>query len=173
MAVPIASGLPAPLDVLLVRKLGHPRRPELAMGAVARVGGTEAVVRNAEVAPPGRADAAFSRVLDRERLVIFARERVYRSGRPPARMAGRTLILVDDGLATGATMRAAVSAARTVEPALITVAVPIASPEACALLGDVADDLVCPWRPAWFVAVGQGYRDFRQIGDDEVVEALA
>jgi putative phosphoribosyl transferase len=167
----VARILAAPLDVFLVRKLGVPGHEELAMGAIASGGGrvlNQAVIDRLavtaeEVEAVARSEAA---VLDR-------RERAYRDDRPPAPVAGATVIVVDDGLATGASMRAAVQALRQQEPAAIIVAVPVGSPETCRDIRAEAEEVVCVRRPEHFLAVGQAYDDFSATGDDEVRAVLA
>lgn len=167
----VARALEAPLDVLVVRKLGVPGHEELAMGAVA-AGGVR--VLNEEVLSlAGVRDEDLAEATEREREELERRERAYREGRPPVPVAGRDVVVVDDGLATGATMRAAVEALRELGPASITVAVPVGSEEALASLRGVADDVVCAIAPRWFRAVGEWYEDFGQTGDDEVRELLA
>ena len=167
----IARGLGAPLDVFVVRKLGVPGQEELAMGAIA-TGGVRVVNRDVVDAlhiPPDvldRAAAAELRELER-------REQSYRGERPEPRVAGRTVILVDDGLATGSTMRAAVAALRQQGPARIVVAVPVAAPSSCAELGREVDEVVCFATPEPFMAVGRFYDDFSQTTDEEVRERLA
>jgi putative phosphoribosyl transferase len=156
--------------VLLVRKLGLPWQPELAMGAIASGG---AVVVNDEVVrylPPG--SDALESVQRHEQRELERRERIFRGDRPPLDMRGRTGILVDDGLATGATMEAAVRALRKLGAKRVVVAVPVASVEARDRVGALADEIVCLSAPAWFSAVGQWYRDFRQTEDAEVSELL-
>jgi putative phosphoribosyl transferase len=174
VAAGAAAVLGVPVDVLLVRKLGVPGQPELAMGAIAAWGEvlhtvrTEDVIARARVGP-----AAFEGVRQAELAELRRREVAYRGSRPPERVRGRPVILADDGLATGATMRAAVTAMRGCGAARITVAVPVGSPRACASLADDADELVCLWAPDGFRAVQQGYADFRPTSDDEVRAALA
>jgi putative phosphoribosyl transferase len=173
VAARIATALNAPLDVLLVRKLGVPWHPELAMGAIAGAGETVEIVRNEDVL--GRADPsdeAFERVLRQESDELRRRERTYRRGRAGVAINGRVVILVDDGLATGATMRAAATAVRRQDPARLVIAVPIGSPRTCRTLAGLVDELVCPWAPERFVAVGQGYRDFGQVDDATVTRLL-
>ena len=167
----VALALGLPLDVLVVRKLGLPSQPELAMGAIASGG---AVVRNEEVLRylGGRADA-FEQVKRREQAELERRELEYRGERAPLEMAGRDAILVDDGLATGATMEAAVRALRAADARRVIVAVPVASGEASDRIAAVADEIVCLETPIFFSAVGQWYRDFGQTSDDEVRELLA
>jgi predicted phosphoribosyltransferase len=167
----VAQALGLPLDVLVVRKLGLPGQPELAMGAIATGG---ALVLNEEVLrfADGR-EVALEQVRRREQLELERRERRYRGGRPPLQLAGRTAILVDDGLATGATMEAAVRALRGLGATRIVVAVPVASAEARDRIAEVADEVVCLETPVFFSAVGQWYRDFGQTSDAEVSELLA
>jgi predicted phosphoribosyltransferase len=170
VAYEIAHALGLPLDVLLVRKLGLPWQPELAMGAIASGG---ALVLNEEVVsylPPG--SDALESVREREQRELERRERVFRGDRPPLDMHGRTGILVDDGLATGATMEASVRALRKLGARRVVVAVPVASVEARDRIAAVADEVVCLSAPEWFSAVGQWYRDFRQTEDAEVSELL-
>jgi predicted phosphoribosyltransferase len=167
----IARALALPLDVLVVRKLGLPGQPELAMGAIA---GGGALVLNEDVlrfADEGQ--ATLEQVRRREQLELERRERQYRGARPPLQMTGCTAILVDDGLATGATMEVAVRALRSLGSARIVVAVPVASREARDRIAAVADEVVCLEVPTFFSAVGQWYRDFGQTSDAEVGELLA
>jgi len=167
----VAQALGLPLDVLVVRKLGLPGQPELAMGAIATGG---ALVLNDEVLRfAGGNEAALEQVRHREQLELERRERQYRGGRLPLQLAGRTGILVDDGLATGATMEVAVRALRGLGATRIVVAVPVASAEARDRIAAVADEIVCLETPAFFSAVGQWYRDFGQTSDAEVIELLA
>lgn len=171
VAAPVARALDAPLDVLVVRKLGVPGQPELAMGAIAAGG---VLVRNEEVlrALPGAA-AALEEVRARETAELERREQRYRGGRPPVAVAGRHVIVVDDGLATGASMIAAVRALRQAGAASIVVAVPVGPPESCARLAELADRVVCLEQPRWFRAVGEWYDDFGQTDDAEVAMLLA
>lgn len=174
VAARVADALRAPLDVLVVRKLGLPRQPELAMGAIAGVDGDIEVVRNARViARAGVDDATFAAALEAETRVLRSRERRYRGDRPACPVADRTVLVVDDGLATGATMRAAVTALRQRGPARIVAAVPIAAATVRDALRGETDEVVCPWTPAGFSAVGEGYRDFRAITDEEVQDLLS
>ncbi len=174
VAAEVATALAAPLDVLVVRKLGLPWQPELAMGAIAAVGDAVETVRTEAVLAAVHVDEeTFAAVRDEELVELRRRERAYRGDRPPIALAGRTVVLVDDGLATGSTMRAAVVAVRRSEPAGVVVAVPVGSPSACAALAPEVDDLVCLEAPRGFRAVGQAYADFTAIGDDEVRAALA
>jgi predicted phosphoribosyltransferase len=174
VAARVAARLAAPLDVLVVRKLGLPWHPELAMGAIAAVGDTIETVRVGSVLAAARVEPdTFEAVRQRELVELRRREAAYRDGRPPVAVAGRTVIVVDDGLATGATMRAAVFAVRRQAPRDLTVAVPVGSPSACSVLADVVDELVCLSAPQSFRAVGQAYVDFTETSDAEVRAALA
>jgi len=167
----VARGLGVPLDVFLVRKLGTPGREELAMGAIAsggvRVLNTE-IVRALGITPDEIAGAAA-----REAGELRRREEAYRDGRPAPDLRGKTVILVDDGLATGSTMRAAVAAVRKLGPARGVVAVPVGAAETCQEFRGVADDVVCVDTPEPFFAVGNWYEDFAQTTDDEVRDLLA
>lgn len=171
VAFEIAAALDLPLDVLVVRKLGLPWQPELAMGAIA---GGGALVRNEDVLRHLRGrDDAFETVRAREQAELVRREHDFRGGRPALDLRQRTGILVDDGLATGATMAAAVRALRTLGAGRIVVAVPVASPEARDRIALLADEVVCLATPREFGAVGQCYRDFAQTADHEVRDLLA
>jgi predicted phosphoribosyltransferase len=167
----VARALGAPLDVFLVRKLGVPGYEELAMGAVA-TGGVR-VLNDEIVRGLGISEHEIDAVVARELRELSRRDRLYRGDRPPSDVAGRTVILVDDGLATGATMRAAVQALRQQQPGRIVAAVPTASPDTCQVLKAEADDVVCAMTPEPFLAVGHWYEDFTQTTDDEVRELLA
>jgi predicted phosphoribosyltransferase len=170
VAYEVARELGAPLDVFLVRKLGLPYHPELAMGAIASGGVrvlNDTVVSRFRV--PGE---VIDAVAAEEGQELARREREYRDDRPLPDIRGRTVILIDDGLATGATMRAAVAALRRLGPARVVVAVPVGSPETCAEFQAVADEAVCARTPEPFQAVGQWYRDFSQTTDEEVQELL-
>ncbi len=171
VAYEIATRLELPLDVLVVRKLGLPWQPELAMGAIASGG---ALVRNEEVMRylDGRMDA-FEAVRAEEQRELERREQEYRGDRAPLDLRDRTGIVVDDGLATGATMEAAVRALRAAGARRVVVAVPVASPEARARIAALADEVVCLATPALFSAVGQWYQDFGQTQDEEVRDLLA
>jgi len=166
----VARALGAPLDVFLVRKLGVPGHEELAMGAVA-TGGVR-VLNDEIVHGLGISQHEMDASMARELRELARRERLYRSDCPPPDVAGRTLILVDDGLATGATMRAAVQTLRQQQPARIVVAVPTASLDTCQAMKAEADDVVCAMTPEPFFAVGYWYEDFTQTTDDEVRELL-
>lgn len=164
VAFEVARALHAELDVFIVRKLGYPGHEEYAMGAIAS-GGVR--VMNAD---PGIAvsQREIESVVLREQAELVRRERLYRGERPPVEVAGRTVIVVDDGLATGATMRAAVAAIRKQGPGRLIVAVPVGARETCAVLAREADEVVCAETPSPFRAVGLWYRDFPQTTDDEV-----
>lgn len=166
----VAHSLRAPLDVFLVRKLGVPQWEELAMGALASGGGV--VINDSLVRSLGIGDDAIQAAIARETEELNRRERAYRGDRPPLDVAGKTVILVDDGIATGASMLAAVRAVRGMGPARIVVAVPVGSPSACRELAREADDVVCASMPPGFEAVGQVFADFHQVTDEEVRELL-
>jgi len=171
VAYEVACALRASLDVFVVRKLGVPGYEELAMGAVATGGGrvlNDQIVRGLRIP-----EYVIDRVEAEEREELARRERAYRGGRPPRQISGRTVILIDDGLATGATMRAAVVALRQLQPDRIIVAVPTASPETCQELKAEVDEVVCAITPKPFHAVGYWYDDFTQTTDQEVRELLA
>jgi putative phosphoribosyl transferase len=170
VAYEVARALDAPLDVFIVRKLGLPGQEELAMGAIASGGVrvlNEEIVRSLDVPP-----SVINAVANVEQRELEQRERRYRDGRAAADVRGRTVILVDDGLATGATMRAAVEALRQKGPARIVVAVPVAAVETCDEFRADVDECVCAATPRPFHAVGAWYRDFSQTTDDEVRRAL-
>jgi predicted phosphoribosyltransferase len=171
VAYEVAKALGAPLDVFQVRKLGLPGHEELAMGAIA-TGGVR--VRNPEVVEYLRIpDEVIDEVTARERQELERRERLYREGRPALSPRGRVVILVDDGLATGSTMLAAVLALRQQQPASIVVTVPVAAKQTCEELRTVADEVACAVTPDPFYAVGLWYEDFSQTTDEEVRELLA
>jgi putative phosphoribosyl transferase len=170
VAFEVAKALDAPMDVYLVRKLGLPGHEELAMGAIATGG---VVVRNSEVVDALRIpDRVIAEVAAEEQRELNRRERLYRGDQPPPDVRDMTVILVDDGLATGATMRAAVNALREQHPAHIVVAVPTAAPETCDAFRGEVDDVVCAITPEPFYAVGLWYADFSQTTDDEVRNLL-
>lgn len=174
VAAGVAAALAAPLDVVVVRKLGLPWQPELAMGALAAVGDDVETVRvDAVLARVAVDEQTFDEVRQEELTELRRREREYRGERPALQLRGRTAVLVDDGLATGATMRAAVAAVRRQHPAAVVVAVPVGSARTCADLADEVDDVVCLSTPAEFRAVGQAYADFAPTADAEVRAALA
>ena len=166
----VARALGLPLDVIVVRKLGVPWQPELAMGAIAS-GGVR-VLDQQLIHMHGISQEDVEVVAQREEQEAARREQLYRAGRPVLDLRNRTVILVDDGLATGSTMRAAVMCVKSLQPSAVIVAVPVASRRACAHLRDVADDCVCLAIPDAFGAVGEWYWDFRQTSDAEVRELL-
>lgn len=170
VAFEVAKALGAPLDVFLVRKLGVPGHRELAMGAIAS---GDVQVRNPEVINMiNISEQQIEQVADRERQELERRERAYRGARPQPEMQGQTVILVDDGLATGASMRAAVAALRERNPKNVVVAVPTAAPETCAEFEDEVDEVVCATTPQPFFGVGAWYADFAQTTDEEVRQLL-
>jgi putative phosphoribosyl transferase len=167
----VAQSLQIPLDVFVVRKLGVPGQEQLAVGAIAS-GGVR-VVNPEVIRALGITPQQIDEVASRETRELQRREKEYRGLRRRAEVEGRTVILVDDGLATGATMRAAIAALRQERPQQIIVAVPVAPPSTCAEVAREADRVVCLHTPGKFVCVGQWYRDFSETGDDEVREWLA
>jgi predicted phosphoribosyltransferase len=167
----VARAIGAPLDLMLVRKLGVPGQEELAMGAIAS-GGVQ-VLNMDLVASLGLDAEVIAASAAREQRELARRELAYRGERPPPAIAGHCVILVDDGLATGATMRAAVAALRQQQPGRILVAVPVAPPDTVARLRAEADEVICLHTPAAFFAIGPWYREFPQLTDDEVRELLA
>lgn len=170
VAARVARALAAPLDVFVVRKLGVPGHEELAMGAIAS-GGVQ-VVNEQVVDRLGLSEAVLRQAAEAEGRELTRRERRYREGRDPPDLAGRVVILVDDGLATGSTMRAAVAAARLLDPTRVVVAVPTAPASTCQRLGKEADEVVCATTPRPFRAVGYSYRSFPQTSDEEVSALL-
>lgn len=169
----IARSLGCPLDLVMVRKIGAPGQPELALGAVAN-GEHPVLVVNEDVRRmTGASDAYLESQKEQELAEIARRKARYLAGRAPAPVEGRTAIVVDDGIATGATMLAALRAVRRKGPKKVILAVPVAPPDSLARLSGEADEIVCLYTPEWFMAVGQFYDDFRQIDDEEVVAALA
>lgn len=170
VAAEIAAALSAPLDIVLVRKLGAPRQAEVALGAIAS-GGVR-VLNEDIVARLGILPRQIEHIAELETRELHRRETVYRGGRPLASLAGRTVILADDGLATGATMRAAVVAVRAQKPAAIIVAVPVGAPETVASIGESVDRIECPEQPDDFLAVGEAYEEFEPTTDQEVFDLL-
>ncbi len=169
VAFEVARALRAPLDVIVARKLGLPGQPEFAMGAIAG----DVVILNQDVVEALDLDAGdIAAIARRESSELARRARAY-TVRSPQELQGRSVIVVDDGLATGNTMRAAVAAIRKLQPARIVVAVPVAAASTCDRLRTEADDVVCLRTPAPFRSVGQWYLDFRQVSDDEVRALLA
>lgn len=171
VAAEVARALDAPLDVFLVRKLGVPAHPELALGAIAT--GGVVVLNDDVVSAYGIPDELIHAVAEREKVELERREHAYRRGRPPLDLVGRTIILVDDGLATGASMRAAASAVRALGPRRLVIAVPVGAPSTCGDLRSEADEVVCYAQPEPFQAVGQWYLDFSQTTDSDVMELLS
>ena len=170
VAFPVAEALDAPLDLFLVRKLGTPGHRELAMGAIAS-GGVR-VVNDEVVRWYGISPAAIDEVAREEEQELRRREAAYREGQDAVALTGQVVILIDDGLATGSTMTAAVQAVRQFAPARVIVAVPVGARDTCAALAAIADEVVCVRTPEPFSAVGQWYSDFNQTSDDEVRQLL-
>lgn len=166
----IARALHAPVDVFVVRKLGVPWNPELAMGAVA-TGGVR-VLEQETVRSLGIPSEEITRVAAREELELERRERAYRGGRTPLPVAGKKVILVDDGVATGSTLRAGVAALRKLQPARIVIAVPVGPSATCAILRKLADEVVCTIEAEDFFAIGEWYEDFAQLSDADVQKLL-
>jgi len=166
----IARSLDLPLDVIVARKLGVPWQPELAMGAIA---GSARTLNEGMLAKLEISAAEVEKVIFREQAEMKRREELYRASQPAPELAGLTAILVDDGLATGSTMLAAIRHARKLHAAAIVVAVPVGSRDACGQLRSEADDVICLAIPDFFYAVGEWYRDFSQVGDSEVRHLLA
>lgn len=171
LAYEIAMALHAPLDTIVVRKLGVPSQPELAFGAIAS-GGVRVINDEVVESVFGLDDASIERIASRESAELRRREQAYRLDRPYPELAGKDVVLVDDGLATGATMLAAAQAVRTRSPASVVVAVPVGSTSAVAKVSAIVDRVICLESPATFYAVGQFYIDFGQTTDDEVRDLL-
>jgi predicted phosphoribosyltransferase len=169
VGIEVAEALKVPLDIVVVRKLGVPWQPELAIGAIA--GGIrvldQELIRMLDI--PGEDIEA---VVARESKEMERREKLYRSGRPVLNLSGRTVVLVDDGLATGLTMLAAARHVRRTQPKKLIIAVPVASPQACSRVAREADECICLAQPQPFSAVGEWYIDFRQVSDEEVQSIL-
>jgi predicted phosphoribosyltransferase len=170
VAAAVARGLDGELDVVVARKLGAPRHEELAVGAVTADGGR--YLNQDIVAALDVSDEYLRQVTDQQMREARSREQRFRGGRAARPLEGRTVILVDDGLATGATMRAAARAVRARRPARLVIAVPLGSADTCEALAAEADDLICPFRPEPFISIGLHYVDFRQVDDAEVVAIL-
>jgi putative phosphoribosyl transferase len=170
VAFEVAEALSAPLDLLLVRKLGVPGHEELAFGAVA-TGGAR-VVNQDVVSRLDISDDVIEEITSRQRAELDRLNRAYRADRPEPNVTDRHVIIVDDGLATGATMRAGIAALRQSRPAAIIAAVPVGPPESVRTLAENADEVVCPVVPESFMAVGQWYVDFEQVSDETVRELL-
>jgi predicted phosphoribosyltransferase len=171
VAAEVADRLQAPLEVLIARKIGVPWQPELGVGAIAE-GGVQ-VLNDALIAELGLDDAAIAEVVAREGRELQRRVDRYRAGREPVPMAGRTVIVVDDGLATGYTAWAGILAARARGAARVVLAVPVAPPDSVEALAKVADRVVAPLQPTFFMAIGEFYRDFSQTTDEDVISILA
>ena len=167
----VAKALGVPLDVFVVRKVGVPGHEELAMGAIAS--GGVLVLDQQLIRSLGIGEAEIQRAVASELRELERRDAAYRGGRDPPQLAGKTVILVDDGLATGSTMRAAALAVRQLQPARVVVAVPVAAAETCDEFRDDVDEVVCAVTPRPFHAVGLWYEDFSQTSDEEVRELLA
>lgn len=170
VAEEVARALDAPLDVLVVRKIGAPFQQELGVGAL--VGGAEPLYDEDTLRRLALTERDLAPVVERERAELRRRELLYREGRPAPDLRGRTAIVVDDGLATGATARAALRSLRRVAPHRTVLAVPVGSPEAVGLLRPEADEVICLHQPAAFMAVGLWYDDFAQLSDADVLRAL-
>ena len=166
----VARALNVPLDLLMVRKLGLPGQEELAMGAIAS--GGVCILNDEVIKMTGVPKEVIERVANDEKNELERRELEYRGNRPPPEVEGRTVILVDDGVATGSTIRAGVEALRTRRPARIVVAVPTASPAACESLALIADEVVCVAQPDPFMAISLSYVEFPQLSDDDVRDIL-
>ncbi|OFX00386.1 MAG: phosphoribosyltransferase [Alphaproteobacteria bacterium RIFCSPHIGHO2_12_FULL_66_14] len=173
VAAVVAAALNAPLDLVLVRKIGTPGQPELALGAIVD-GANPMIVRNKRIlASTGTSAAAFDAICQREMAEIERRRALYLGRQEPLDVTGRVVIVVDDGIATGATMRAALRATRRRGPARLVLAVPVASPDTLESLRPEVDETICLTNPEGFLGVGQFYDDFRQVTDDEVVALVA
>ncbi|MFF4036897.1 phosphoribosyltransferase [Streptomyces sp. NPDC001816] len=170
VAAPVARALDAPLDVLVVRKIGAPHHAEFAVGALAA--GDPPLFDSDTLDRLGLTEERLAPTVERERAELARREQRYRGDRPPPELKGRTVIIVDDGLATGATARAALRHVWRRAPARVVLAVPVGAPDSLALLEDEADMIVCPRRPAGFGSVGQWYADFGQLTDADVLDVL-
>ncbi len=171
VAYEIALALDAPLDVLVVRKLGVPFQPELALGAIAS-GQVRVLNEQLLVQIPGLDEALIEEITARETKELTRRENLYRGDRPYPELRDRDVVVVDDGMATGSTMRAAAEAVRSTDPAKVLIAVPTASADAVTLVADIVDQVICLDLPSPFFAVGYFYRNFGQTTDDEVRSLL-
>jgi predicted phosphoribosyltransferase len=170
VAYEVAMALEVRLDLLLVRKLGVPSHQEFAMGAIAS-GGIQILNEDALLLHPID-QATFEAVVARETRELLRREQVYRGTRAPVQLKDQLVILIDDGLATGASMMAAIHAVRVQTPSRIVVAVPVAPPETAAALRSEVDELICPLTPEWLMSIGHWYMDFSQTSDEEVIRLL-
>lgn len=173
VALPVALALRAPLDLVLVRKIGLPWQPELAMAAVVDGDAPQIVVEPEVLAASGLSMAVVEAAARRELVEIERRRALYLGGRPPLEVAGKTVVLIDDGIATGTTVRAALRALAARRPARVVLAVPVAAPETLARLRDEVDEVICLIEPSRLDGVGAFYRDFHQVGDAEVIADLA
>jgi predicted phosphoribosyltransferase len=171
VASEVAAALASPLDVIVVRKLGVPWQPELAIGAIAS-GGVRVLNEEVVSGVPGLDDSIIDRIAAIELKELERRELLYRGAGPVPNLQGRDTILIDDGLATGATMRAAIEAVRSQQPSRIIVAIPVGSAETVRSIRKIVDDVICLTTPAFFYAVGQSYRNFNQTTDEEVRRLL-
>jgi putative phosphoribosyl transferase len=170
VAFEVAAELHTPLDVFIVRKLGVPGREELGFGAIAS-GGTR-FLDTAIVEAVGISDPEIERITATERQELERRERVYRGGRPPLGVEGQTVILVDDGIATGSSVQVAITALRQLKPSRLVIAVPVAPVSTCRRLRREVDELICVHMPTSFYAIGEFYEDFSQVSDQEVTDLL-
>lgn len=166
----VAEELHLPLDIIVARKIGVPWQPELAMGAIA---GAARILDHRTIQELGVSDEEVDRIVAREMAEMKRREELYRGGQPAPDLHGKSAILIDDGLATGNTMLAAVSHARSLKPAKVIIGVPVGSTDACSRLRKEVDDLICLATPELFFAVGEWYRNFQQVSDTEVQNLLA
>ena len=167
----IAQTMRIPLDVFVVRKIGLPQQTEVAMGAIA-TGGVQ-LLDDALIAESKVPEAMISFLIMRESQELKRRETLYRGDRPTPELANRPIILVDDGVATGYTMRVAILALRKLNPSHLTVAIPVGAPDTCATLEGLVDELICPLRPTPFLAVGLWYDHFPPVTDEEVRQGIA
>jgi putative phosphoribosyl transferase len=170
VAFEVATALKAPLDVFVLRKLGVPGQEELAFGAITSQGAR--VIDREITQAVGLTDQEIELVTAAEKREAERRESAYRGGRPPLEVRGRIVILVDDGIATGSSMRAAIAVLRQMKPARLVIAVPVAPLATCNRLRREVDELVCPYTPEFFYAIGQFYLDFSQVEDEEVNDLL-
>lgn len=173
VAFEVARLLRAPLDVVVVRKIGHPLQPELAVGALVDGDHPEAVLDEARMRRMGLTRADVAETIAKETAELRRRERLYRGGRPAPQLHDRLVVLIDDGIATGASVHAALRALRRQKPARIVLAAPVAPPGSVATLRHEADEVLVLEQPPWFEAVGQFYEHFGQTSDDEVIDLLA
>ncbi len=172
VAVEVATRLDAPLDLVLVRKIGSPMQPELAVGAVVDGGSPEIVTNDAIILETGTSETYIQEEAQRQLAIIEARRKLWFAGRPRVFVEGRTAIVVDDGIATGATVRAALHALRRQKPMWLVVATPVAPSDTVAALAAEADEVICLETPRRFGAIGYYYRNFSQVEDDEVAAML-